>query len=62
MKKHLDKIFLILGFVGTMLCTSYTVYSNINKFNNSLSKMKTSDSKKDETDIEFEDVEESNEE
>lgn len=55
MKKHLDKIFLILGFIGTMMCTSYTVYSNINKFNLSLKKLKNKeDELKDDIDEEEE--------
>lgn len=57
MKKHLDKIFLILGFFGTMLCTSYTIYSNINKFNSSLKKI-NNENKKEITDDDFEEDDE----
>lgn len=55
MKKHLDKIFLILGFIGTMMCTSFTIYSNINKFNSSLKKLKD---KEDELEEDCDDEEE----
>lgn len=54
MKKHLDKIFLVLGFIGTMLCTSYTVYSNVNKFNSSWNKLQD---KKEEPEPDYDEAE-----